>query len=176
MGFPLSMCMHGVGWPQNRCEPPSALFRPEPVQVEGCHACNKVLNRCRCVIKADGLVCVTERGPESYAMKRENTFGFPDEEGTLWPYFTQSMEDGYNGETYLIRHWSDEYDEWSLATALNGEVVAGQLRSLRSETIRFWRPVDPVCFCIHLMKSPDHDAWESCNMELPAISDEEFPE
>lgn len=178
MGFPLKLCMRGVPWPQNRYELPSALFIPQPTLETGCGICNKIWSCCRhALFSRDGNDSThtlgSAGGTTAMALDAE---GIRDEDGTLWPYFTQSMEEGYNDETYLIRHWSDEYDEWSLATALNGETVAGQLVSLRTGNIKFWRAADPTCFCHLVNPAPTHDAWDKCDLELPAISDEEFPE
>ncbi|MGI9142972.1 MAG: hypothetical protein ACR2IJ_07255 [Fluviibacter sp.] len=170
MGFALNDCMRGVGWPQNRYELPSALFRPQPVHQNGCIACGKIWSRCRCAFRSQDMEAL------HYETHAIDYSGIPDENGTLWSFFTQSMEDGYNGETYLICHWSDEWDEWSTATALNGEIAGAQLRSLRSERTRFWRPADPMCFCHQLGDRVEHDAWEACTFQFPFIADEEIDE
>lgn len=154
MGFPLRDCMAGVGWPQNRYEPPVALFKPDPPIVEGCYACGYARRLCRCPLVIRSL--------PTFSLPLE---GSEDEEGVVWPYYTQSMEDGYNGETYMVEHWSDELAEWSVAHALNGERVAHQLKNMRSDRLRRWIPADPLCMCFEL-EQPHHDAWETCSLRV----------
>lgn len=154
MGFPLQICMAGVGWTQNRYEPTAALFRPDPPIVKGCYACGLVQSICRCPFLIRGL--------PQFTIPLEGT---EDEEGIVWPYYSQSMEDGFNRETYLIQHWSDEQAEWSVAHGLNGEKVAHQLTAVRSGRLRRWQPVDPNCICFEL-EHPHHDAWESCTLRI----------
>lgn len=154
MGFPLSVCMRGVGWPQNRYEAPSALFRPEPTLVEGCYGCGMMRTLCKCPMLLRQL-------PVNVLPLE----GVADEEGAVWPYYTQSIEEGWNSETYLVQHWSDETMEWSCADALNGERVAYQLKSIRTGRVLQWKSADPFCICAHA-QTAEHDAWEECPISL----------
>lgn len=80
----------------------------------------------------------------------------------VWPQYQQSMEDGYRGQTVLVEHWSDDFEEWSVARALNGQRIAAQLQRHGSGHARFWNPADPWCMCREVAH-PDHESWEECS-------------
>lgn len=163
-GFPLSFCLKGLGWPQNRYELPSALMRPHPDKVDGCAMCGYDLQRCTCVLRecdafSDGRILI-------------KNYGYPDYNGKIWPRYDQSMEQSFNEEWYLVEHWSDDHQEWSVARALNGEEVACQLRSASTERVFLWHPVDPLCPCGFFdFSRPEHDAWDPCDNPITHLDD-----
>lgn len=156
MGFPLSVCMEGVGWPQNRYEPPSALFKPDNIcKVVGCYCCFRKASKCCCFSTAS-----TTTPPIHEA--RGITFRemYEDPEGRLWEDYTQSIEDGWNDQTYLVETFTDEVWEFSVARNLQGQIVAQQ-HAENQTGVRFALVcIDPLCQCGDGLIQ--HDAWEVC--------------
>ena len=149
-GFPLEACMARVSWPQNRMDMPAALFLPDPEQDIGCSICGTSIETHACFVTL----------PDCFGEEDDMPMfkGYADSVGRVWDSFTQSMEDGYNDEVYMIRSWADELQEYSEARALNGELVARQAKRHRDGEPTFWRSADVFCTC----GGQWHDAWEEC--------------
>jgi hypothetical protein len=85
---------------------------------------------------------------------------YEDPEGGLWEDYTQSIEEGWNGQTYLVETFSDDAWEFSVARNLQGQIVASQ-HAEEQTGVRFALIcIDPACECGD--GQIEHDAWEEC--------------
>jgi hypothetical protein len=87
-------------------------------------------------------------------------------EDDFWTKYHDSFEEGFDGNIYIVKRWTDTVREQSVVYSLGGIEIAGDYVKLSGSEMDWdaWKPLDPDCDCI-LSEEPFgwfHRCWQKC--------------